>query len=223
MTLPGAVDVAIVGSGYTGLLAALQTARAGRSTLVLDAEDAGWGCSTRNGGQISTSLKPGLDELTAKHGKERAFAILRQGHEALAFIGDFIARARQKPWFDDTVFLIVADHCASSAGKSDLPLNRYHIPALIYSPKHVAPAEFDRLASQMDLAPTLLGLLRFRYTSRFLGYDLFDLQPGRERAFIGTYQDLGFLRGERLVKLDARHGAQLLQQVVGHRHAQKRA
>ncbi|WP_374537656.1 LTA synthase family protein [Chitinimonas taiwanensis] len=125
-------------------------------------------------------------------------------------IGDFIARARQKPWFDDTVFLIVADHCASSAGKSDLPLNRYHIPALIYSPKHVAPAEFDRLASQMDLAPTLLGLLHFRYTSRFLGYDLFDLQPGRERAFIGTYQDLGFLRGERLVKLDARHGAQLL-------------
>ncbi len=90
--LPGSADVAIVGSGYTGLMAALETARGGRATLVLDAEDAGWGCSTRNGGQVGTSIKPGFDVLAARHGKERAFAILREGHEALAFIGEFIAR-----------------------------------------------------------------------------------------------------------------------------------
>lgn len=54
------VDVAIIGSGYTGMHAALETARGGRSTLVLDAQDPGWGCSTRNGGQISTSIKPSL-------------------------------------------------------------------------------------------------------------------------------------------------------------------
>ncbi|MEP6701895.1 MAG: FAD-dependent oxidoreductase, partial [Betaproteobacteria bacterium] len=59
--LPSKVDVLVVGSGYTGLHAALQTARAGRSTVVVDAGDAGWGCSTRNGGQISTSIKPGFD------------------------------------------------------------------------------------------------------------------------------------------------------------------
>ena len=52
------VDVVIVGSGYTGLNAALETIRGGRSTLVLDAENPGFGCSTRNGGQISTSIKP---------------------------------------------------------------------------------------------------------------------------------------------------------------------
>ena len=45
----------IVGSGYTGINAAIETARGGRQTLVLDAEEPGWGCSTRNGGQISTS------------------------------------------------------------------------------------------------------------------------------------------------------------------------
>ena len=56
--LPATVDVAIIGSGYTGLHAAMQTARGGRGTLVFDAEDAGFGCSTRNGGQISTSIKP---------------------------------------------------------------------------------------------------------------------------------------------------------------------
>ena len=119
-------------------------------------------------------------------------------------IGDFIERATIKPWFADTVFLIVADHCASSAGKSDLPVNRYRIPALFYSPKHIKPAEFDRLTSQIDLPPTLLGLLNFSYQSRFLGYDMFDLEAGRERAFISTYQDLGYLRDGKLVKLGPR-------------------
>ena len=88
---PARVEVAIVGSGYTGLNAALQTARGGRHTLVLDAEDAGWGCSTRNGGQIDTSIKPGYDELAAKHGGKTAYRILREGHNALDWIGDFVA------------------------------------------------------------------------------------------------------------------------------------
>lgn len=89
--LPDSVDVLVIGSGYTGLHAALATARGGRSTLVLDAEDAGWGCSTRNGGQISTSVKPKFDELSARHGAERAYAILKEGHDALAWIGRFVA------------------------------------------------------------------------------------------------------------------------------------
>ena len=126
-------------------------------------------------------------------------------------IGNFIDRAAQKPWFNNTVFVIVADHCASSAGKSDLPVERYHIPAIVYAPGHIAPAKVDRLASQIDLAPTLLGLLHFKYESRFLGYDLFDLEPGRERAFISTYQDLGYLTEHALVRLDARGGVQSLQ------------
>lgn len=123
-------------------------------------------------------------------------------------IGNFLDRAAQKPWFKDTVFVIVADHCASSAGKTDLPVERYHIPALIYAPGHITPAKVDRLASQIDLAPTLLGLLHFKYKSRFLGYDLFDLEPGRERAFISTYQDLGYLTDHALLRLDSRGGVQ---------------
>ena len=89
--LPAKVDVAIVGSGYTGLSAALQTARGGRDTLVLDAEDAGWGCSTRNGGQISTSIKPDFEELARRHGPEHAAAILREGQNSLAWVADFVA------------------------------------------------------------------------------------------------------------------------------------
>lgn len=90
--LPARVDVAVVGSGYTGLCAALEIARAGRSVLVLDAEEAGWGCSTRNGGQISTSVKPGYDALCRRYGSDAAAAILREGQSALDWIGAFVAR-----------------------------------------------------------------------------------------------------------------------------------
>lgn len=88
---PDSVDVLVVGSGYTGLSAAIQTARAGRKTIVVDAEAPGWGCSSRNGGQISTSIKPKLPELTKKFGQDLAFGIIKEGHTALQWTGDFIA------------------------------------------------------------------------------------------------------------------------------------
>ncbi|HVR81201.1 MAG TPA: sulfatase-like hydrolase/transferase [Luteimonas sp.] len=116
-------------------------------------------------------------------------------------IGDFIKRARSKPWFADTVFVITADHCASSGGIAALPTFRYHIPLWIYSPAHIAPQRVDRLISQIDIPPTILGLLGMSYTSRFYGHDLFALEPGRERAFIGNYQKLGYLRHDQLIQL----------------------
>ncbi|MCC6193192.1 MAG: FAD-binding oxidoreductase [Burkholderiales bacterium] len=88
--VPPAADVAVVGSGYTGLHAALQTARGGRHTVVFDAEDAGFGCSTRNGGQISTSVKPSYATLAARHGPQRAFDIVKEGQRSLAWIGEFV-------------------------------------------------------------------------------------------------------------------------------------
>jgi phosphoglycerol transferase MdoB-like AlkP superfamily enzyme len=55
--------------------------------------------------------------------------------------------------------------------------------------------------SQIDIPPTVLGMLGFSYTSRFYGYDLFRIEPGRERAFLSTYQELGYLHGDRLTSL----------------------
>ena len=89
--LPTDVDVVIVGSGYTGLNAAIETARGGKSTLVLDAGVPGFGCSTRNGGQISTSIKPSLDKLMAKYGAERGRAMRQVGETALSWIEERIA------------------------------------------------------------------------------------------------------------------------------------
>ena len=74
-------------------------------------------------------------------------------------IGEFIERARARPWFGDTIFVIVADHCARIRDKGDVAAVKYHIPALFYAPKLIPPAENDALCSQADLAPTLLGML----------------------------------------------------------------
>ena len=89
--LPTKVDIAIVGSGYTGLCAALELARAGRSVAVFEAERLGFGCSTRNGGQVSAHMKPGLHDLARRHGEQKALAILRTGYEAYEFLSGFLA------------------------------------------------------------------------------------------------------------------------------------
>jgi glycine/D-amino acid oxidase-like deaminating enzyme len=89
--MPREADVIIIGSGYTGLNAAIECARAGKSTLVLDAADPGHGCSTRNGGQISTSIKPSLDKLVTKFGAARGRAIRDIGETALNWIETRIA------------------------------------------------------------------------------------------------------------------------------------
>ncbi|WP_366183398.1 sulfatase-like hydrolase/transferase [Flavobacterium ovatum] len=108
-------------------------------------------------------------------------------------IKKFFAMAQKQPWFKNTVFVIVSDHCASSAGKTELPVDKYRIPAMIYSPGFVEPQHFTQVMSQIDIMPTLFGLLHFDYQSKFFGQDVFN--PGYQpRALIATYQDLGLLK-----------------------------
>jgi phosphoglycerol transferase MdoB-like AlkP superfamily enzyme len=105
----------------------------------------------------------------------------------------FFEMAKKQTWFKNTVFVIVADHCASSAGKTELPLDKYRIPALVYSPGFIAPQKYTQLMSQIDVMPTLMGLLNFNYESKFYGQDVLkaDYKP---RALIATYQDLGLIK-----------------------------
>lgn len=116
-------------------------------------------------------------------------------------LGEFFRRAEGKPWFDNTLFVIVADHCGSSAGRSRLPIKKYEIPLIIYNPGLIEPGRVDTLASQIDLAPTLFALLNWRYESRFLGKNILDMKAGDECAFIGNYQKLGMMKGDELVVL----------------------
>lgn len=106
-------------------------------------------------------------------------------------LGRFIEEAKKQPWFENTVFVITADHCASSAGKTEIPLEKYHIPAMIYAPGFVQPGEINTLVSQIDLMPTLFGLLHFSYESRFYGQNILD-PDYVSRALVATYQSLGY-------------------------------
>ena len=111
----------------------------------------------------------------------------------------FFEMASKQPWFKNTVFVIVADHCASSAGKTQLPLDKYRIPAFIYN-SDIKPEKCNKLMSQIDLMPTLFGLLHFDYESKFFGQDV--LKPDyKPRAFIATYQDLGLIKDNVLTIL----------------------
>lgn len=74
----------------------------------------------------------------------------------------FFELAKKESWFKDTVFVIVADHCASSAGRTELPLDRYRIPCLIYA-DFLEAEQIDKLASQIDVMPTVMELLNFSY------------------------------------------------------------
>ena len=120
-------------------------------------------------------------------------------------IGEFLRQAKAKPWFNDTVFVFVADHTAGSAGKEDLPVSNYHIPMFIYAPQHIQPREIDTLTSQIDIAPTLLGLLNQSYESTFFGRDVLRPEAAeRGRALLGNYQHLGLFDGGDLAILSPR-------------------
>lgn len=116
-------------------------------------------------------------------------------------INAFLEAAATKPWYRDTIFVIVADHCASSAGRAALPVANYHIPLLIYAPGgQIEPGHVSTLMSQIDYAPTLLGLLNVSYASRFFGRDVLDPANARlpGRALVANYQQLGLFTGDRL-------------------------
>jgi len=109
-------------------------------------------------------------------------------------INNFIEQAKKRVWFDKTIFVFVADHTAGSAGKVDLPINRYHIPLMIYAPKLLAAGEFNKIMSQIDIAPTLLGLMNMSYVSSFFGKDVLlkQYEAGAGRALIANYQHLAY-------------------------------
>ena len=109
----------------------------------------------------------------------------------------FFEMAKKQDWYKNTVFIVVADHCASSAGKTELPMDKYRIPGLVFSEGFIEPQKFDQTMSQIDVMPTVFGLLNFKYESKFLGQDVFTTQF-QPKAYIATYQDLGLIKDNYL-------------------------
>lgn len=118
-------------------------------------------------------------------------------------LGQFIAEARTKPWFSNTVFVVVADHCASSAGKWEINIEKHHIPAIIYN-LDKRKETISKLCSQIDLMPTLFGYLNWNFNTELYGMEIDKMEPSEERALIGNYRTLGLLKNNLLTEINDR-------------------
>lgn len=115
-------------------------------------------------------------------------------------ISKMLEAAKSKPWFKNTVFIIIADHCASSAGKDEIDIENYHIPALIINLPEKMNQKIEKLCSQIDLFPTFFSMLNWNYESDFFGEDV--LSPGyEERALVGTYRKLALIKKDKVMIL----------------------
>jgi phosphoglycerol transferase MdoB-like AlkP superfamily enzyme len=116
-------------------------------------------------------------------------------------VGQLIKEAKTKPWFKDTVFIFVSDHTSGAGGKAELDPNKYHIPMIFYAPGFIKPQNYDKIASQIDFAPTLLGLLDFTYYTKFYGENLLNDHDETPHAFISNYQKVALAKDNTLTVL----------------------
>lgn len=93
-------------------------------------------------------------------------------------IGKFIRDAKKLAYFDDTLFVLVGDHGVHLRGRNLIPSEEYQVPALFLAPKYLTPERIERVASQLDLAPTILGILGGKYESPFFGEDVLRARDG---------------------------------------------
>ncbi len=115
-------------------------------------------------------------------------------------LGQFIRMARDAPYFDDTLFVLVGDHGVHLRGRSLIPIDEYRVPALFLAPGQLEPFRVERLTSQLDIAPTIMGMLGGEYRSPFFGTDVLA-DPDAEGSALVVYRKrrYGTQRGDRLV------------------------
>lgn len=120
-------------------------------------------------------------------------------------IGRFFEQARASAYWDDTVFLIVADHDARVGGAQRIPLRHFHIPALILG-AGVQARRDERIVSQIDLPTTLLSLIGIDDAHPMIGHDLTRADAGG-RAMMQYEEHYGYLRGDTLAVLEPHQSA----------------
>lgn len=122
-------------------------------------------------------------------------------------VGALVAEAKGRPWFDNTLFVFVADHGAGSAGKKSLNPETHRIFSIFYAPALLKPERRETPISQIDVLPTLLGLLKWPYDAAFYGKDA--LKPSyQSRYFVSNYQYIGYVKGDDMVVLKPQRGTE---------------
>jgi len=114
-------------------------------------------------------------------------------------LGNFITKAKGSEYWEDTIFLIVADHDARVFGAELVPVKSFHIPGVIIG-KDVAPRQDTRLVSQIDLAPTLLSLMGIADYYPMLGHDLTQSDIS-ERAMMQFDKNFAYMTNKEVAIL----------------------
>ncbi|MDF2152276.1 LTA synthase family protein [Vibrio sp. CAU 1672] len=114
-------------------------------------------------------------------------------------LGSFFKKAKQSNYWDDTIFIVIADHDARVFGANLVPVKHFHIPALILG-KDIQPRVDDRLANNIDMPPTLLSLIGVDAQTPMIGRDLTKpLAREDERAMMQYNKNFGYLTRDNLV------------------------
>jgi phosphoglycerol transferase MdoB-like AlkP superfamily enzyme len=118
-------------------------------------------------------------------------------------LGTFFELAKQSAYWDNTLFLVVADHNSRVRGANLVPIEYFHIPALILGGP-IKPQTYSRLASQIDLLPTLLGLMGIEAEHPATGHDLFrpDIASVPGRAIMQYNSTQAYMQGDKVVIME---------------------
>jgi len=115
-------------------------------------------------------------------------------------LGEFIDKARKSEYWEDTLFLVIADHNSRVRGASLVPIERFHIPGLILG-RDIAPRQYENIASQIDMIPTLLSLLGISSIHPGIGHDLLHEQFAdyEGRAIMQYNSTQAFMEGDNVI------------------------
>ena len=117
-------------------------------------------------------------------------------------LGRFFEAAKKEAFWTNTLFAVVADHGARVYGSQTIPIRSYEVPMVLLGPTFVnSPQRVSTLASQVDVVPTLLGMLGRPYQSLFFGRDLFKEIPNERLVLVNHNRSVGAYRNQRLVVL----------------------
>ncbi len=117
-------------------------------------------------------------------------------------LGRFMARARGRAWYDQTIFVLMGDHGARVYGASEIPLASYQVPVLVIAPGVPAGSRIGTRGSSLDVPPTVLARLGHPYMSPFFGRDLFTMSPEEGRALMTHNTKLALMKGDGIAVLD---------------------
>jgi arylsulfatase A-like enzyme len=116
-------------------------------------------------------------------------------------LGQFFREAKKRDWYGNTVFVVMADHGARVYGAAEIPLYSYEIPFLVLAPGRLAPGAIEALTAQIDLAPTVLGLLGLPYEAPFFGRDVLHYPDPHRVLLFNHNQNVALYRGDELAIL----------------------